>query len=166
MSTPARTACPTCLLLTSLAGLACLAACTEELRDPEIWIDISPVYVGMRSIDPQVGPVHFDLQLTNRGDKELRINRYEVHGDQHCAFTFQGPDRQALQREESAFIRGWYQPLVAADDRIALSIYSNDLTHNPLIVPVCGRGVPPGTTDGGTPPACVVPPATQPDCPQ
>ena len=130
---------------------------------PEIGIDISPVNVGIRSTDPDLPPLHFDLQLYNRGEEVLVISSLEVRGDENCAFAFEGPDRSELGYGESAFIRGWYQPMVAAEDHIALYITSNSHVDPVLVVPVCGKGVPPGTEEA-TDPVCVVPAADQPDC--
>ena len=139
--------------------------CTEELDPPEIWIDISPVNVGARSIDLAVEPRRFDLQLTNRGEEVLVIDSIAIKGDQNCAFEFIGPDINELAQDERAFIRGWYGPTIAADDQIALEINSNCVVFPTLVVPVCGRGVPPGTEDAGPPLVCNVPPPDQPDCP-
>ena len=143
--------------------ISCLA-CEEDASEPEIWLDISPVYVGIRSLD--AGPYHFDLQFTNRGQSVLEISGYEVRGDRNCAFSFEGPDISEVGKDESAFIRGWYEPVVAAEDQIALMLNSNCHINPRLIVPICGRGVLPGTLDAGPPPACNVPPSDQPDCPR
>jgi hypothetical protein len=142
------------------------AACEEDLSPPEIWIDISPVYVGIHEINPESEPYHFDLRFTNRGEEALEIESARIRGDQYCAFEFQGPDILELGEDESAFMRGWYNPAVAADDQIALELYSNAVNYPMLVVPVCGRGVLPGTQDAGPAPSCNVPPTSQPDCPE
>lgn len=152
-------------LLVVLGLLVHLFGCQEALTPAEISIDISPVYVGIRSTSPDTGPVQFDLQLINRGEEVLEIESMEVRGDQRCSFRFDGPDRMVLGENEASFIRGWYQPTVPGDDQIALEIVSNSHIDSPLIVPVCGRGVAPGTTDAGAPPSCNVPPPDQADCP-
>ncbi len=130
---------------------------------PEIGIDISPVNVGIRSTDPDLPPLHFDLQLFNRGEEVLVISGLEVHGDENCAFSFEGPDRSQLGYGESAFIRGWYQPTVVAEDHIALYITSNSVVNPVLVVPVWGKWVPPGTEEASEP-VCVVPGEDQGDC--
>ena len=150
-----------CVVVALLLG--CLA-CEESLSPPEIMIDISPVYVGIRSISPDIGPLHFDLRLTNRGEQVLEIDSVIERGDQHCAFEFEGPDVNQLGQGESAFVRGWYRPQVVGEDQIALEIGSNSHIYSPLIVPVCGRGVEPDTEEEVADISCNVPPPDQPDC--
>ncbi len=145
--------------------LVLIAACQETLDPPEIGIEISPINVGIHVVDPASSPYHFDFQFTNRGQEILKIDSVVIRGDQNCAFTFQGPDQLEISEVEQSFMRGWYQPQIAAEDQIALEVTSNSHVHPTLIVPVCGRGVPPGTVDGGAPLECQVPPPTQPDCP-
>ncbi len=152
------------LWLLGLVPLLAMLACEEEKTPPEIWIDISPVNVGVRSTSPDAGSLHFDLQITNRGDELLVIDSLESHGDQNCHFTFDGPDKTELGDEESAFIRGWYQPVIPAGDQMALLIHSNASNVDPLVVPICGRGLNEGDPFR-KPPMCVVPPDDQPDCP-
>lgn len=147
-----------------LLGLLPLLACEEGNIPAEIWIDISPVNVGVRSTSPDAGSLHFDLQITNRGDEILAIERLESSGDQNCHFTFDGPDKSDLGKEESAFIRGWYQPVIPAGDQIALLVYSNADNVNPLVVPICGRGINEGDPFRKAP-LCIVPPEEQEDCP-
>jgi len=144
-----------------LATLPLVVACTST--PPEIMIDISPVNVGIRSIDPELDPLHFDLQLTNRGDKTLSIESVTFRGDTNCAFTFDGPDYFDLGYEDTAFIRGWYQPTVAGEDQLAMEVVSNAENYPTLVVPICGKGVEPGTTDV-EPATCEVPPEDQADC--
>jgi hypothetical protein len=164
-------------VLMVLGCVSFLMACEQQTITPaQIGVDISPVYVGMRSTNPSIGPIHFDLQVYNTGDQVLTISSVTARGDQHCAFIFEGtadcadpcrtpsPDRVTLGKNEAAFIRGYYQPTVAADDFIALDVASNSQRDSTLIIPICGRGVAPGTTDAGDPPTCINPPSTQANC--
>jgi len=144
----------------ALILLACVG-CTGT--PPQISIDVSPVNVGIRSIDPELEPRHFDLQFTNRGEQTLIIESVTWRGDQNCAFDFEGPDVTELGEDDAAFVRGYYKPTVAAEDQIAMEVVSNSEEHSTLIVPICGKGVEPGTTDA-EPPVCQVPPGDQPDC--
>ena len=139
------------------------AGCDDELDPPEIWIDISPVNLGIHTTAADAGAYHFDLQLINRGEEQLIIQSVDYRGDQNCAFTFEGPDMFEMGENESSFIRGWYEPVVAGDDQIAMDVISNAHNYPTLVVPICGRAVPPGTEDA-TMPECQVPPADQPDC--
>lgn len=130
---------------------------------PEIWIDVSPVNVGIRSTDPDLGALHFDVQLYNRGEETLVIETVAVRGDQRCAFDWQGPDVLELPQDGSAFIRGFYKPLEEGEDQVALIIVSNSSVNDPLVVPVCGKGVAPGV-ESAEGVACQLPPEDQPDC--
>ena len=107
----------TAVCIASVALIAVIAgvACDDDLLPPEIWIDISPVYVGKWSTAEDAGPNDFDLQLTNRGEDTLKIEQLLIKGDENCAFKFKGPDINELNENESAFIRGWYQPTTPAE---------------------------------------------------
>jgi hypothetical protein len=144
----------------SMLLLAC-AGCTST--PPQISIDVSPVNVGIRSIDPDLEPRHFDLQFTNRGEQTLIIESVTWRADENCAFDFEGPDVAELGEDDAAFVRGQYQPTVAAEDQIAMEVVSNSEEYSTLIVPICGLGVEPGTVDA-EPVVCQVPPDDQPDC--
>jgi len=146
----------------SMLVVAC-AACTAT--PPQISVDVSPVNVGVRSIDPDLDPRHFDLQFTNRGEQTLIIESVTWRGDQNCAFDFEGPDVSELGEDDAAFLRGFYKPTVVGEDQIAMEVVSNSEEHATLIVPICGKGVEPGTVDA-EPPVCQVPPDDQPDCPE
>ena len=159
----------------TLAGILVMVvcvACDEELSEPEIWIDISPVSVGTRSISPDLDPLHFDLQFINRGEQTLEIYGFNIRGDRNCSFVFEGPDNKnageeklELGENQSTFVRGWYKPRVVGEDQISLEMSSNAGNFPLLIVPICGRGVLPETVDAGPGPVCNVPPPDQPDCP-
>ncbi len=153
----------TILISVALLGLL-VVGCDEGAGPPEIAIDVSPVDVGPRSVDPDVSPLHFDLQLYNGGGDVLAISSVTYRGDVNCAFTFEGPDRTELGPEESAFIRGWYKPEVVDLDHIAMEVVSNADNFPLLVVPICGKGVEPGTLIV-RPYECVVPEPDQPDCP-
>ncbi|MBW2256180.1 MAG: hypothetical protein JRI25_16510 [Deltaproteobacteria bacterium] len=129
----------------SMLVVAC-AACTAT--PPQISVDVSPVNVGVRSIDPDLDPRHFDLQFTNRGEQ---------------TFDFEGPDVSELGEDDAAFMRGFYKPTVVGEDQIAMEVVSNSEAYPTLVVPICGKGVAPGTVDA-EPPVCQVPPDDQPDC--
>lgn len=147
-----------------MLALVALIGCDDELSQPEIWIDLSPVNLGIHEIDPDAGPFDFNLQLSNRGEKKLVIESVVYRGDQNCSLTFDGPDLWELGEEESAFIQGHYLPTVAAVDQVAMTVYSNSQQNAELVVPICGKAVPAGTEDPGDDPVCQVPPADQPDC--
>jgi hypothetical protein len=147
----------------ALLGLF-VTACDESAGPAEIWIDVSPVDVGPRVVADDVSPLHFDLQLYNGGGDVLSISSVNYRGDVNCAFTFEGPDRTELGPEESAFIRGWYKPEVVDLDHIAMDVVSNADNYPLLVVPICGKGIEPGTM-AVRPYECVVPEPDQPDCP-
>lgn len=149
--------------ITAVCALLICFGCDEDLSPPEISIEISPIRVPDFELFPDAGPHHFDYQLLNRGDQVLKIDSVAFRGDQYCSFEFQGPDRMEVTQSEPAFIRGWYRPQGETEDKIAMEVLSNSHIHNPLIVPICGRGVHPGA-DAGVGFECKVPPANQPDC--
>ena len=150
---------------TTLFMLFVAMACDESLTPPEISVDISPVYVGTYVARPDAGTIDFDLQLINRGEGVLTLETTVEKGDQNCDFEFMGPDQIELGHNESSFIRGWYYPRVVGEEHISLSVQSNSSVYPQLVIPICARGVPPGTQDAGPPPECHVPPDNQPDCP-
>lgn len=129
----------------------------------EIGIDLSPVYVGIRSTNAELDPYQWDMQIYNRGEELLEIEDVTFRGDQNCAFDFEGPDLWTLGQEEAAFVRGYYKPTVAAEDHIAMEITSNAENYPVFVVPICGLAVEPGTEDAEDI-VCEVPPADQPDC--
>lgn len=148
-----------------LWALLVAAGCEEgEILPPTIMVDVSPVNVGVRWVAEDVNPIHFDLQLYNTGDETLILESVDYRGDTNCAFTFEGPDTLELIGQESAFIRGWYNPTVVDNDRIAMEVLSNADNYPEMVVPICGRGVPEGTTFA-RPAFCDIPPEDQPDCP-
>jgi len=147
----------------SFLFVAC-AGCEAQLEPPEIGIDISPVNLGIHSIAADAGLYHFDLQLTNNGEETLVLESVSYRGDQNCSFTFEGPDTMELSENESSFVRGWYEPTISGEDQIAMEVLSNASNFPKLVVPICGKAVPPGTEDAGMP-VCQVPPQEQPDCP-
>ena len=141
---------------------------------PQISVDVSPVWVGVRSIAEEATPKTFDLQIRNIGEQTLEISDVSVRADQHCAFTWEGPDITSVKAHDAAFIRMEYEPTVRGDDAIALTIESNSDTYETLIIPICGRGALQeeidrmNEADGGTTddeePICDVPPEDQDDC--
>jgi hypothetical protein len=152
------------LMVIFIVGLLLCGACDEESSPAELWIDIEPpIWAGNRSIDPDISPRDFNLQLTNRGDEVLTIDSVIKRGDSNCAFVFDGPDITKLMHNESAFIRVLYKPLVAEKDQVAMEISSNSHVNPLLVLPICGQGVVPGSDDPDEF-DCVDPPASQPDC--
>jgi hypothetical protein len=139
------------------------AGCEEEPTPPEIGIDVSPVNLGIHSTEADGGPYQFDLQLTNNGEENLVLESVTYRGDQYCSFTFEGPDVWEMSESESAFIRGWYDPTNPGEDQIAMEVVSNASNFPTLVVPICGKAVPPGTADAGVL-ECEVPPTGQADC--
>jgi hypothetical protein len=153
------------LIVVLIIALFLCGACEEEASPPELWIDIAPpIWAGNRSIDPEISPRDFNLQLTNRGDEVLVIDSVVKRGDRNCAFVFEGPDVSELMHNESAFIRVLYKPLVAEKDQVAMEISSNSHINPLLVLPICGQGVVPGSEDPGEF-DCTDPPANQADCP-
>ncbi|MCP4606107.1 MAG: hypothetical protein GY847_37280 [Proteobacteria bacterium] len=152
-------------LICFLVSLTCIACTENTLSPPEIYLDINILNLDLRSINPDLDPYEFHLQIYNVGDEVLKIDSVKLRGDQYCALTFEGPDRMELKKNEASFIRFWYKPQVAADDQIALTIVSNAENYPTLIVPICGRGVLPETEDPGQKPVCNIPPSDQLDCP-
>ena len=144
--------------------LVALSGCDEGLKPPKIWIDLSPVNLGIHEIDPDAGPYDFNLMLSNRGEEKLVIQSVVYRGDQNCSLTFEGPDLWELGEEEAAFIQGHYLPTVPGEDQVAMTVYSNSKSNAELVVPICGKAVPAGTEDPGEQPVCQVPPVDQPDC--
>ncbi len=153
------------ILLFFTATLGCLA-CVEDLSPPEIWPNISPIYVGSEAIgqDSDTDPQYFDIQLENRGEDVLEIESVYIRGDQNCAFTFEGPDKMEMNKNGSSFMRGLYQPTMVAEDHISLEINSNSHINSPLIIPICGRGILPEAQEIPPPLNCNPPPPSQPDC--
>jgi hypothetical protein len=148
-----------------LVALLVYGGCEEESSPAELWIDIAPpIWAGNRSIDPEISPLDFNLQLTNRGDDVLVIDSVIKRGDHNCAFVFEGPDVSELMHNESAFIHVLYKPLVAEQDMVAMEISSNSHINPLLVLPICGQGVVPGSEDPGVF-DCAEPPASQADCP-
>lgn len=154
------------IIALSTLSLIAMAACSDgdsESTPPSIHVDVNVMNLAVRTTNPDLEPLHFDLQIYNRGDEVLVIENVRDHGDDNDAFTISGPDITELQKNESAFIRGWYSPSVVGDDTINLEIRSNDPCRTLLTVPVCGRAVAPGTTDVIEPPSCEAP-ADPSDC--
>ena len=149
------------LVVLGLSG----AACEEEIAPPEIYLEVSPVNCGPRSTAADLSAYDFDIMLYNVGEETLLISEVVERGDSNCAFEFEGPDLLKLGENQATFIRGRYKPTVEGDDQIALEISSNSQVHDPLIIPVCGRGIAPGKEDDGPPLQCNVPPQDQPGCP-
>ena len=146
----------------------------EKLTPPEIGIDVSPVWVGVRSIAEDAPEKPFDLQIRNLGEQTLKIEKVSVKGDQHCAFNWIGPDQDEIGADGSAFIRMTYKPTVRDNDSVSLIIESNAENFDRFIVPICGRGAlqeeidQMAEVDGGVGgedgPLCSAPPSDQPDC--
>ena len=158
-----------------LLCVALIACNTEDsLGPPQIDVDVSPVWAGVRSIDEDAPAKQFDLQLRNTGGQTLKIEKVSVKGDQNCAFDWEGPDQKELGADGSAFIRMWYKPTVRDYDSISLIIESNAENFDSFVVPVCGRGAlqeeidqmtdVDGGVDDDESPLCSAPPSDQPDC--
>ena len=156
-----------------------LAGCgdgDDNLAPPQISVDRSPLWAGVRSIAEEAPPKVFDLQIRNIGEQTLEISKVSMRGDQNCAFSWDGPDITSVKAHDAAFVRFEYKPTVRGDDAIALSIESNSETYETLVVPICGQGAlqeevdqmneeeaDGGTTDDDTY-ICDVPPSDQGDC--
>ena len=142
--------------------LAC-SACEEELDPPEITGAIRALWVGARSTEDD--PRSFDLQLFNTGEDVLIIEKFKVRGDQNCAFEIPGPDITEISKDDSAFIRGWYDPWRIAVDQISIEITSNADNLPLFIVPICGEGIAEEADPKSYEPmTCNIPPPGQPDC--
>ena len=148
------------VLLFLMAGVS---GCAGELAPPEIWIDYSPINLGVVGIDEIGDAVEFHIQLTNRGDELLIIDDVSIRGDSRCSMTVNGPDLTELPNEESAFIQLTYSPPEVGDDHLALEVASNADNYSVLIVPICSRVVE-TVSDSDESISCIEPPADQADC--
>jgi hypothetical protein len=163
----------TCVSIALILCIGCSEG-KEEQAPPEISIDVSPVWVGVRSIAEDAPAKQFDLQIRNVGEQTLELGKVSIEGDQHCAFHWKGPDERSLGANGSAFIRMWYKPLVNGNDSISLVVRSNSHIYDPFIVPICGRGTTQEEIDLMNDPdagagdqaaqECNAPPKDQPDC--
>ena len=163
------------LCLIALLFVACGEREDGDLDPPQISVDVSPLWVGDRSIAEEAPPKEFNLQIRNTGEQTLTISNVRLRADQNCAFRWEGPDITEIKADDSAFIRGWYEPTVRGEDNVALVIESNSDTLATLVVPICGRGLlqeeidqqNDEDTEGGTSsdiPICDVPPDDLEDC--
>jgi hypothetical protein len=168
------------LLVASLLLVHCNGE--ETLSPPKITIDLSPVWVGERSVAEEAPGKEFNLLVQNEGEEKLIISSAKLKGDQNCAFTKEGPDKKELGGNDSAFIRLVYKPTVRGEDNVKLIIQSNSEEFPRLVVPICGRGLLPEeiTVDTDTEDTdnedtdnaenndedhiCNAPPDDQPDC--
>jgi hypothetical protein len=148
----------------------------DTLTPPQITVDLNGVWLGERSIAEDAPEREVNLLIQNKGEEKLVIESAVLKGDQHCAFTIEGPDKKKMGENDSAFIRIIYKPSVRADDNVGLIIKSNSEKKSKLVIPICGKGVLPdeiviteGDTDSeaedlGEDRICEEPPADQPDC--
>lgn len=142
-----------------------LVGCDESGNTPpEILVDINPVILGNRLVDPDATALNFNLQFTNRGEETLFIDSVRIRGDARCSFAFLGPDVEEVGQEGAMFMRGAYLPTETGDDRIALEVRSNAENTPLLTVPVCGVGVD-DLENTVEITECEAPPEDQPDCP-
>ena len=148
------------VLLIFLAGLV---GCAEDLTPPEIWIDYSPINLGVVGLDELDGSVELHVQLTNRGDDLLVIDGVTLRADTRCSMSFNGPDLTELPNEESAFIQLSYSPTEEGDDHLSLEISSNADNYPLLVVPICSRVVS-SVSDSDEAMSCTEPAADQADC--
>jgi hypothetical protein len=140
------------------------SGCEAELDPPEITVDLSPVYMGVRMVDPSAEPLVFNLMISNRGEEELKIESLTKVGDQNCAFEVKGPDLMTLGEDESSFVNVRYQPIAVATDQVALEIKSNAHEYPLLIVPICGVAVQSDPEPADEINSCNIPPPDQPGC--
>ena len=162
-----------------MMATALILHCNEdESQDPpQITVDLSPVWAGVRSIDPDADAKQFNLHIRNEGGQTLEITSTKLKGDQNCAFSKEGPDKTELGENGSAFIRIGYKPTVRAEDSVSLIINSNSEKYKKFIIPICGIGVLPEelpdetdtetdteSADDSYDRTCDAPPDDQPDC--
>ena len=122
--------------------LLMLLACAEpQAEGPRLSLDIDPVPLGVHLIEPVGSPYHFDLQITNLGDEPLDLQPASIRGDARCHLEITGPDLEQVVPGESAFLRGWYEPLRAGEDQMALRLPSSDPTQPDLEVAVCALAI-------------------------
>ena len=160
-SHPIRSRIPKSAIVGCALVLFATGCTSSEALPPEISVDISPVNVGVWSTD--AAPLHFDLQLRNTGEEALVIQQVIIRGDTRCSFAFQGPDKEQISGKEASFIRGWYDPDSVGEDHLAIEVTSNATNYTTFVIPLCGKGVSPGTTDAEAA-ECAIPPADQGDC--
>jgi hypothetical protein len=136
-----------------------LAACGAAA--PEVWLDLSPVDVGVHS--PGGEPHPFSLQVGNRGGEDLTIQRVALYHDPRCAMDLEGPDRWVLSTGHEALFRGVYTPPDEPGEDVAvLAVDTNDPELPRLLVPICGAA------EGEEPlelAECALPEPEVPDCP-
>ncbi len=145
-----------------LFGLLLAAGCAEE-APPKIAVSLAPVNLGVHVVAPDMGAYSFNLQVINMGEETLVIDSTKIVGDTNCAFTFEGPDVDELELDQSAFLLIHYDPVVAGEDQTAIEIVSNAKNAKTLEVPMCATAVNEG--DPAPPvPECEIPPADQADC--
>jgi hypothetical protein len=147
----------------ALALMITCFGCEEDPDPPEIWSDIPVVYVGARSIAPEIGAFEFNIRLGNAGDEMLIIESLTVKGDQNCSFVFEGPSNLKIGPTTASYVKGEYKPTVAGEDHVAIIITSNSVKNGVATIPVCGIGVNPGAEEPDAI-SCNVPPPDQPDC--
>lgn len=124
-------------LLVFLLGTSCEE---EQFSPAEINFDLQPLYAWTRISNDK--PYAFDIQIFNSGDEQLVLELpIEVVGDSRCSFSFSGPTKTKLGRNESAFVRGFYQPEKTGEDHILLRFKSNSETFPVFDFYVCGLGI-------------------------
>ena len=167
-----------------LASLLLVSHCGDEtLEPPQIAVELTVIQLGERSIAEDAPPREFDLLILNKGEDDLVISSAVLKGDQNCAFEMEGPDKNELGEDGSAFIKITYKPTVRAPDNVNLIIKSNSEKKGTLKIPICGEGkyaeeiapedtdsssdteeVADETTDEDDVDICDYAPADQPDC--
>ncbi len=134
-----------------------LVACAED--PPEIWLDRSPVELGVVAPGEEVD---FSLQIANDGGGTLQIDPFALRGDDDCAFWLEGPDVDQLSGSMQGFVQGTFRPTREGLHQVALYLTSNAETLPSLTVPICAlvaKGAKPGDV-----PVCEEPPEDAPNC--
>ena len=145
------------LCFLSLVSVACGSA------SPEIWLDLSPVDLGVH--DPG-GDIHpFSLQVGNRGGGDLTLERVALYHDERCTMEVEGPDAWELSEGHEALFRGEYTPPAEPGVDVAvLVIDSDDPELARLLVPICAAVDDPDAEEPLDPGDCVLPEEDIPDC--
>lgn len=114
-----------------LMGLG-LCACAEDT--PEIWVDRSPIELGVVRPGEEVS---FSLQIRNAGGGTLEVAPFSLRGDDDCAFALQGPDVAELSGPMQGFVQGSFVPTREGVHQVALYLSSNAEALPNITVPIC-----------------------------
>ncbi len=110
------------------------------------------------SIDPAAPPFTMTLTLTNctggPGKRNLVISGLAVAGDSRCSFKEPEVESREVKPGESIFVRLLYKAPAVGEDHAALHIISDAQNYKRLVIPICFKALPKGTSspDAGSDP--------------